>query len=294
MCSRRVGALFRFVPAPSHEYADPPELVIRPDSARTLGLAGDLWTFRDLLWALADRDLRLRYRQTVLGVAWVVLQPLLGALIFTFVFGVVAGLPSDGVPYFRFTFASLAGWGLFAGIVTRASGSLVQNSGLIAKVWFPRAVIPGSTVPAALLDFAVALLVLLVMMVVGGALPGLGLLAVPLWATALVLLAFGLGLIGAALMVSYRDVQHILPVAMQLLLYASPVAYAASNVPDAYRRLYYMNPLAVLLEGLRASLLGTPMPSQRLMLGALLVIVVVLVAGAYLFRRLERRFADVI
>src|SRR5690348_10049023 len=123
-------AYFCIVAVPPQGYAGPAVLVIRPDSARTLGLAGDLGAFRDLLWSLADRDLRLRYRQTILGVAWVVLQPLLGALIFTFVFGVVAGLPSDGVPYFRFTFASLAGWGLFSGIVTRASGSLVQNSGL--------------------------------------------------------------------------------------------------------------------------------------------------------------------
>jgi lipopolysaccharide transport system permease protein len=285
---------FSTVSAPSQEYAEPPVLVIKPDSVRTLGLAGDLWAYRDLLWSLADRDLRLRYRQTVLGVAWVVLQPLLGALIFTFVFGVVAGLPSDGVPYFRFTFASLAGWGLFAGIVNRASASLVQNSGLIAKVWFPRAVLPASTVPAALLDFAVALVVLLAMMFAAGTVPGAGFLLAPLWALALVFLAMGLGLIGAALMVSYRDVQHILPVAMQLLLYASPVAYAASNVPERYRALYFVNPVATLLEGLRASLLGTPAPAASLVIAALATTLAVLVLGALLFRRLERRFADVI
>jgi len=269
-------------------------LVIKPDSARTMGLAGDLWAYRDLLWSLADRDLRLRYRQTVLGVAWVVLQPLLGALIFTFVFGVVAGLPSDGVPYFRFTFASLAGWGLFAGIVNRASGSLVQNSGLIAKVWFPRAVIPASTIPAALLDFAVACAVLLVMIALTGTWPGPGFLVAPLWALALVLLALGLGLVGAALMVSYRDVQHILPVAMQLLLYASPVAYASSNVPQQYRELYMLNPVATLIEGLRASLLGTPVPGPQPLLAALASTALALFVGVTLFRRLERRFADVI
>lgn len=287
-------AYFCIVAVPPQGYAESPVLVIRPDSARTLGLAGDLWAFRDLLWSLADRDLRLRYRQTILGVAWVVLQPLLGALIFTFVFGVVAGLPSDGVPYFRFTFASLAGWGLFSGVVTRASGSLVQNSGLIAKVWFPRAVIPASTVPAALLDFVVALLVLLVMLFAASALPGLAVLLVPVWVLLLVLLALGLGLIGAALMVSYRDVQHILPVAMQLLLYASPVAYAASNVPERVRHLYFLNPVVALLEGLRSSLLGTPMPTDRQLLHSVVVTLLVLWLGAYLFRRLERRFADVI
>lgn len=282
------------MPTPSPNYAEPPVFVIRPDSARSLGILGDLWAFRDLLWSLADRDLRLRYRQTVLGVAWVVLQPLLGALIFTFVFGVVAGLPSEGVPYFRFTFASLAGWGLFAGIVTRASASLVQNSGLIAKVWFPRAVLPASTVPAALLDAAVALVVLLGMTVATGGTVGPGALAAPLWLLALAALALGLGLIGAALMVSYRDVQHILPVAMQLLLYASPVAYAASNIPDVYQRAYHLNPLVALLEGLRHALLGTPAPAAGDVAWALGATAGALVTGTLVFRRLERRFADVI
>lgn len=272
----------------------PPTLIIRPDSARSLGLMGDLWEFRDLLWTLAGRDLTLRYRQTVLGVAWVALQPLLGALIFTFVFGTIAGLPSDGVPYLVFTFASLAGWGLFSGIVTRASGSLVQNSGLIAKVWFPRAVIPGSVLPAAALDLAVALSVLVVLMLWLGVALSPSMLLAPLWALALVALAFGLGLIGAALMVSYRDVQHILPVAMQLLLYASPVAYAASVVPERYRDIYWMNPVAPLLEGLRASLLGTAMPPMWSVTSAVITTLVLLALGATVFRRLERRFADVI
>ncbi|MCL4213940.1 MAG: ABC transporter permease [Gemmatimonadales bacterium] len=282
------------MPPPPPTHADPPVLVIRPDSARTLGLAGDLWAFRDLLWSLADRDLRLRYRQTALGVAWVLLQPVLGALIFTFVFGVVAGLPSDGVPYFLFTFASLAGWALFAGILTRASGSLVQNSPLIAKVWFPRAVLPASTLPAALIDFLIALLLLGGMMAWAEVAPGMAILAVPLWVLALAMLALGLGLIGSALMVSYRDVQHILPVGVQLLLYASPVAYSASNVPERFLALYYLNPLAPLLEGLRASLLGTPMPPTNTIVWGATVALGTFVLGAAVFRRLERRFADVI
>lgn len=282
------------MPPPPPTHADPPVLVIRPDSARTLGLAGDLWAFRDLLWSLADRDLRLRYRQTALGVAWVLLQPVLGALIFTFVFGVVAGLPSDGVPYFLFTFASLAGWALFAGILTRASGSLVQNSPLIAKVWFPRAVLPASTLPAALIDFVIALLLLGGMMAWAEVAPGMAILAVPLWVLALAMLALGLGLIGSALMVSYRDVQHILPVGVQLLLYASPVAYSASNVPERFLALYYLNPLAPLLEGLRASLLGTPMPPTNTIVWGATVALGTFVLGAAVFRRLERRFADVI
>ena len=287
-------AYFSTMPSQSPEYAGPPVLVIRPESARSLGVVGDVWAFRDLMWSLADRDLRLRYRQTVLGVAWVVLQPMLGALIFTFVFGVVAELSSEGVPYFRFTFASLAGWGLFAGVLTRASGSLVQNAGLISKVWFPRAVLPASTVPAALLDFGVAVVIVLVLALLGGVAPSAGLLLAPFWALALVLLALGLGFVGAALMVSYRDVQHILPVMIQLLLYASPVAYSASNVPFEYQALYHLNPVAVFIEGLRASLLGTAMPEARYVVTALLTTFVALALGSVIFRRLERRFADVI
>jgi lipopolysaccharide transport system permease protein len=274
--------------------ADPPLLVIRPESERSLGILGDLWGYRDLLWSLADRDLRLRYRQTMLGVAWVVLQPVLGALIFTFVFGIVAGLGPDRGRYFIATFASLAGWGLFSGIVTRASASLVQNSGLIAKVYFPRAVIPFSTIPAALVDLTVALAVWVAFVVWSGSALTFGMLLAPLWILALVGLAIGLGMIGAALMVSYRDVQHVLPVALQLLLYASPVAYTAANVPERYLPLYWLNPIAPLLEGLRASLLGTPMPPPGMTWYAIGVLIGTLGLGALTFRRLERRFADVI
>ncbi len=287
-------AYFSLMNAPGPGPVAPPTLVIRPDSARSLGLVADLWEFRDLLWTLAGRDLTLRYRQTILGVAWVALQPLLGALIFTFVFGTIAGLPSDGVPYLIYAFTALAGWGLFSGIVTRASGSLVQNSGLIAKVWFPRAVIPGSVVPAAALDFAVALALLLSLMAWHGVGFSAAMLLAPLWAAALAALALGLGLIGAALMVRFRDVQHILPVAMQLLLYASPVAYAAAVVPARHRDLYWMNPVAPLLEGLRASLLGTAMPPAWSVWAALTTTLLALALGAWVFRRLERRFADVI
>lgn len=274
--------------------AEPPLLVIRPESARSLGILGDLWGYRDLLWSLADRDLRLRYRQTLLGITWVVLQPVLGALIFTFVFGIVAGLGPDRSRYFVVTFVSLAAWGLFAGVVTRSSASLVQNSGLISKVWFPRAVIPCSVIPSALVDFAVAFLLWLAFVAwFGDALPATILLA-PLWLLGILGLAIGLGLVGAALMVSYRDVQHLLPVALQLLLYASPVAYAATHVPERYLALYWLNPMAPLLEGLRSSLLGTPMPPTGAIWYAIGIVIGALGVGTVTFRRLERRFADVI
>lgn len=288
------GVPISVVTAAPPEHVEPPLLVIRPGSARSLGIVGDLWAHRDLLWSLADRDLRLRYRQTLLGVAWVVLQPVLGALIFTFVFGIVAGLGPDRVRYFQLTFISLAAWGLFAGIVTRASASLVQNSGLVSKVWFPRSVIPCSTIPAALVDFAIASLVWLAFAAWAGALPSAGALLAPLWVAAIVASAIGVGMVGAALTVSYRDVQHLLPVALQLLLYASPVAYTAANVPERYLAWYWLNPMAPLLEGFRASLLGTPMPPADAIAYAATVAVGALVVGSRVFRRLERRFADVI
>ena len=254
----------------------------------------DLWRYRDLLWTLAERDLRLRYRQTVLGAAWVVLQPLLGALIFTFVFGVIAKLPSDGNPYLIFTFAALAGWNLFAGILTRSASSLVQNSALIAKVWFPRAVIPCATLPGALVDLVVTFAVLAALFVWYGRMPGLPIVTLPFWIALLVTLALGAGLGAAALMVSYRDVQHVLPVMVQLLMYASPVAYAASSVPGVIGTLYYLNPLAATIDGLRWSLLGTPPPPAIAVGYAAFVAVLTMILGMWLFRRMERRFADVI
>jgi lipopolysaccharide transport system permease protein len=281
----------RTAPPPRHE---PPILVIRPDSARSLGIFADLWQFRDLLWALADRDLRLRYRQTMLGVAWVVLQPLLGALIFTFVFGVVAGLGTDGIPYIVFTFASLAGWNLFSGIVSRSSASLVQNSGLIGKVFFPRVVLPTSTVPAALVDLAFALVLLAALMAWFGRLPSLAILTLPLWLALLVALALAIGFAASALMVRYRDVQHILPVALQLLLYASPVAYSASNVPGALRAFYYLNPVATALDGLRWALLDAVPPPLAAVSYAVFMTIGLLLLGTMMFRRMERGFADVI
>lgn len=276
------------------EPSDLAVLVIRPGSARSLGAIADLWRYRDLLWTLAERDLRLRYRQTALGALWVVLQPLLGALIFTFVFGVIAQLPSDGNPYLLFSFTALAGWNLFAGILTRSASSLVQNSALISKVWFPRAVIPCATLPGALVDLLVTFGVLAALFLWYGRTPGAALLTLAFWILLLVALALGAGLGASALMVSYRDVQHVLPVMVQLLMYASPVAYAASAVPGVIGTLYYLNPLAAAIDGFRWSLLGTPPPSVAAAGYAVFMAMLSLALGLWLFRRMERRFADVI
>lgn len=254
----------------------------------------ETWAARDLLYTFADRDIRLRYRQTVLGVVWVVLQPLIAAGIFTFVFGTVAHLSSDGKPYMVFAFGALTGWNLFSGILTRASGCLVGNANLVSRVFFPRLILPLSVIPAALLDFIVALGMFAVLLVVYGVAPTAALVTLPFWMLLLTAGATGTGLVAASLMVRYRDVQYVLPVAVQLLLYASPVAYAASRVPESWRTLYYLNPLVAAIEGLRWSLLGTEPPSGGAVAWSVSVAALAMIAGVTVFRRMERGFADVI
>jgi lipopolysaccharide transport system permease protein len=271
-----------------------PTLVIR----RTTGWRGynarELWDFRDLLVVLGARDVKLRYRQTALGVIWVILQPLIGAGIFSLVFGEVAKLPSEGVPYFLFAYAGFLGWNAFQGTLGRASMCLVQSSHLISKVFFPRLILPLSTVLSTLLDFAVGLAFLVVLWLVYDVTPGPALLLLPLWLVLLQMLALGLGFYAAALTVRFRDVQHALPVLTQFVLYASPVAYAASVVPDSVRPFYMLNPLTGLLEAFRWSLVGSATLDLRHVAYAAVVSIAVFVWGAIAFRRMERQFADVI
>lgn len=254
----------------------------------------ETWQARDLLYTFADRDIRLRYRQTALGVIWVVLQPLIAAGVFTFVFGKVAHMSSAGKPYLLFTFAALTGWNLFSGILTRASACLVGNANLVSRVFFPRLILPLSVAPAALLDFIVSLGMYGALMIVYGVAPTPALLTLPLWMLLLSAGAFGAGLVAASLTVRYRDVQFVLPVAVQLLLYASPVAYAASSVPEQWRSLYYLNPLVAAIEGLRWSLLGTDAPAAGAVAWSVAAAAIAVASGVVVFRRMERGFADVI
>ena len=283
-------------PDPSTTSVKPrPYKVIKPKSGWQALNVRELWQFRDLLLILAQRDIRLRYKQTVLGVVWVVLQPLISAGIFAFVFGKVAKLDSPaGVPYFVFAYTGLLAWNLFSSTLTKVSGSLVSNSNLVSKVYFPRLVLPLSTVFSSLLDFAVALVMLVVIMAVTHVAPGIGLLLLPLWMALLLLLATGVGLYAASLMVSYRDIQYILPVTTQFLMYASPVGYAISHVDAKFRTLYLLNPLASLLEGFRLSVLNRGQLQPAMVAYAVLFSVAVFVLGAFAFRRMERKFADVI
>ncbi len=254
-----------------------------------------LWRYRDLLGALAIRDIKLRYRQTLLGVLWVVLQPLLGAGIFAFVFGRVAKLDSGGVPYLLFSYTGLLAWNLFSGSVLKASGSLVANAPLVAKVFFPRLLLPFSAVVSTLLDFAIALIVGFALMLWWGKVPGPMLLLAPVWLALLLLFSTGLGMLCAALAVAYRDVLHILPVALQMLLYGSPVGYTIAVIPEGLpRTLYKLNPLAALIEGFRNALLGQGHVGIYSAAYAAAVSVLIFLVGLVFFLRMERQFADVI
>lgn len=282
------------VESTAHAQEERPFLVIRPTHGwRSLDLR-EVWRFRDLLLMFALRDLKLRYRQTALGVAWVVIQPLLGAGIFALVFGRVAKLPSSGVPYFLLAFVGLLGWNLFQGTLSRAGGSLVTHAHLVSKVFFPRVIVPLAAACSAAFDTLIALLLLLILIPAYGIVLTPAFALVPLWLLLFQVLALGLALYAAALSVSYRDVTHILPVVVQFLLYASPVGYRATQVPDSFQTLYLLNPLAGLLEALRWSLLGGAPPRWTFVAYSAVVACATLVAGAFAFKRMERRFADVI
>jgi len=272
-----------------------PTLSIVPTSGWQAINLPELWQFRDLLTTLAQRDVKLRYRQTSLGVLWVILQPLLAAGIFSFVFGKVAKLPApNGIPYLVFSYAGLLAWNAFSSTLTKTSSCLLQNSNLVSKVYFPRLALPLSTVFSTLIDFGVAFVVMIVLMLVNHVMPHLGILLLPVWLLLIVLLALGVGLYASALMVSYRDIQYVLPVVTQFLLYASPVAYSASLVPAKYRLIFEINPLTGLLEAFRWSLLGVGNFPLAAVTYSAIITVVVLVAGAFSFKSMERKFADVI
>lgn len=271
-----------------------PHLVIRPTSGLAALNLNEIWPYRDLLVTLAERDIKIRYKQTALGVIWVILQPLVAAGIFSFVFGSIANLPSDGVPYFLFAYAGMQGWTLFSNVLTRSSGCLVGNAHLVSKVYFPRFILPLSTLGAILLDFTVAMGMMAVLMIMYQVVPGWGLLLLPVWMGILISFAMGIGLWLAALMVQYRDVGYILPVAMQMLMYASPVAYASSAVPERYQSLFFLNPLAGILDAFRWSLLGVGTPRWDMLAVSAIVSVAVLFLGAFAFKKMERKFADTI
>lgn len=269
-------------------------IVITPPRRLRLPPLRQMWEAREVGLRFGMRDVTLRYRQTALGVIWVVLQPLLGAGIFTLVFGQLAEFPSDGVPYFVLSFAGMLAWSLFGSTLGRSSSSLVGNQALVSKVYFPRMLVPLSGTLSVALDFLVGLVMMAVLLVVGGVTPGPALLLLPMWVAAMLLIANGLGLALSALMVTYRDVAYVVPFLIQMLLYATPVAYTLTAVPANLRWLFELNPLTWILEGFRWSLLNLAAPPLWQIVAAPVVGVVAFVVGSLIFEHLERGFADVI
>jgi lipopolysaccharide transport system permease protein len=236
----------------------------------------------------------VRYKQTALGAAWAVIQPLFMMLVFSVFFGRLAGVPSDGVPYPVFTFCALLPWQLFAHALTESSNSLVGNQNLITKVYFPRLVVPMSAVLGGIVDFGIAFVILLGMLAFYGLVPGWQILALPAFVLLAVMTALAVGLWLSALNVQYRDVRYTISFLVQFWLFATPVAYPSSLIPAQWRVLYGLNPMVGVVEGFRWSLLGKPESPSALVLVSTIVVVTLLVGGLYYFRRMEQQFADVV
>ena len=253
-----------------------------------------LWEYRELLFFLAWRDLKVRYKQTVLGVAWAILQPLATMLVFSIFFGRLAKIPSAGVPYPIFVYCALVPWQMFSFVLTESGNSLLHNQYMLTKIYFPRLVVTIAPVLTALVDFAVAFTMLVGMMVYYGVVPKATVLLLPFFLALALLTALAVGVWLAALTAEYRDVRHTIPFLTQFWMYVTPIVYPSSLVPEKWRILYGLNPMAGVVEGFRWALLGTPPTPLAALFPSLLLVLLLLFSGLIYFRRLESTFADVI
>ncbi|CAH2031357.1 ABC transporter permease [Trichlorobacter ammonificans] len=274
--------------------ADRPSVVIEPRRGLLQLELGSIWQYRELLCFLIWRDVLTRYKQTAIGAAWVVVQPLITMLIFTFVFSRLAKVPSDGIPYPLFAFAALLPWTYFSQALAKTSGSIVSNANLVTKIYFPRLLIPLAAALAPVVDLLFSFLVLLVLMGWYRVVPSAGLLLLPLFLILALVTALAVGLCSSALNVRYRDVGSIIPFVSQVWMYVSPVAYPVSAVPEQWRLLYSLNPMVAVIEGFRWALLGTAPPDPLPMMVSTAVILLLCFVGIIYFKNMEQSFADVI
>ena len=272
---------------------EPPVKIIRPlDGWLPIALK-ELWEYREQVYTFAMRDIKVRYKQTALGAAWAVIQPFMMMVIFTIFFGRLAKIPSEGIPYPQFSYAALLPWTLFSEGITRSTNSMITNANIMTKVYFPRLVMPLSGILSPLIDFIIAFAILIAMMVYYGFVPTINIIWLPIFILLALMTSLGVGLWLSAFNVQYRDFQYTLPFLIQFWLFASPVVYPSNLLPEPYRWIYGLNPMAGVIEGFRWALLGTNPPSAMIAF-SVVIVMVLLVSGAYYFKRMEKTFADVV
>ncbi|NJC26138.1 ABC transporter permease [Neolewinella antarctica] len=266
--------------------------IIKPTSGWQLIDVKAIWAYRDLLYFLSLRGIKIKYAQSILGVGWAVFDPLIQAIIFTVIFGNLAKLGSDGTPYILFSYTAMVSWTYFSGILTEATGSLVKNRTMIGKVYFPRLILPLSAVFGKLIDFGVASLVLIGLLIYYGMTPSATIIMVPVLLLILILTSIGAGCFLAALAVQYRDIQYAMSFLVRVLMYSAPVVYSVSIIPERWQPLYALNPMVGVIEGMRSIFLqNRPFPWEWVGTGFATSLVIFLI-GCFYFRRTERHFAD--
>ncbi|MBI1881232.1 MAG: ABC transporter permease [Chloroflexi bacterium] len=271
-----------------------PLIRIEPSRGWTSLKLGELWEYRELLYFLTWRDVKVRYKQTVLGVTWAILQPFLTMVVFSLFFGKLAKVPSDGIPYPIFSFAALVPWTFFANGLNQASNSLVNSAKLLTKVYFPRLAMPIATLLAGAVDFVLAFVVLLGMMVFYGIMPTINVLWLPFFLLLALVTSLGVSLWLSAMNVQFRDIRYTIPFLAQVWLLVTPIAYSSSLLSEPWRTLYGINPMAGVVEGFRWALLGTNTAPGPIIIVSSLVALVLLISGAFYFRQMEKTFADVV
>jgi lipopolysaccharide transport system permease protein len=268
--------------------------VTRGVSTVNFEFISDFWHYRELLYFLAWREVKVRYKQAALGAAWAIIQPLFTMIIFTLFFGRLAGVPSDGIPYPLFSFCALVPWTYFAGTLSLAGNSLVSNANLVTKVYFPRVLLPAATVISGMLDFVIGSVFLFFMMIYYHVKPGWNLLLVPVFVISMMLLALGISMLLAAINVRYRDVKYALPFIIQIWLFVTPIIYPVTFLPAKYQKVLALNPMAGIVEGLRACLFSAHQMPWKLVEISWAVTLLLLIVGALYFRKTERTFADIV
>ena len=276
----------------ANEAADLIHVHVEPSKGWVPLKVRELWEYRELLYFLTWRDVKVRYKQTALGASWAILQPFLTMVVFSLFFGRLAQMPSDGIPYPIFSYAALVPWTFFANGVTHSANSLVLNANLIKKVYFPRLVIPIAGVFSGFIDFGLAFIVLIGMMLWYGFVPTVNVIWLPLLILLAVVTSLGVGFWLSAVNVQYRDIRYIVPFLIQMWMFVTPIVYPSSLLPEPWRTLYGLNPMAGVVEGFRWALLGTEKPEAIVLVSALAA-VALMVSGLYYFRRMERNFSDI-